>query len=212
MNYRTLTLAVLIVLLTPSLIAVAQSPELVTYDGILKVGKYESTINYLGNESGDLAVFCFRNKSAAGRAILSKCRHGELCRFTGYLRWSDCHPVGPVSATGRIVSIKSVARPACSQPAAERNKLVDEAQRNEFTLRRVEFIGLTYTPYHLPRGRMTINEGDVFTRAKLVRNLRRMSGLRRAIYPIRLADVIIQLDRSYGLVDMTICFRQRPRR
>ena len=102
----------------------------------------------------------------------------------------------------------------CSQPAAEQNKLIDETQRNEFTLRRVEFVGLTYTRDHVLRDRMTpiINEGDVFTRAKLVRSLRRMSALKRAIYPLRLTNVIVQLDRSEGLVDLTICFRQRPRR
>ena len=105
--------------------------------------------------------------------------------------------------------------PGCSQPAAERNKLMDDAQRNEFTLRRVEFVGLTYTRDHVLRDRMTpvINEGDVFTRAKLVTSLRRMSGLKRAIYPLRLTNVVIQLDRSQGgFVDMTVCFRQRPRR
>jgi hypothetical protein len=102
----------------------------------------------------------------------------------------------------------------CLQPAAEQNKLIDEAQRNEFTVRRVEFVVLTYTRDHVLRDRMTpiVNEGDVFTRDKLVRSLRRMSGLKRAIYPLRLTDVIIRLDRSDSLVDMTICFRQRPQR
>ena len=103
---------------------------------------------------------------------------------------------------------------ACSQPAAERNKLMDEAQRNEFSVRRVEFIGLTYTRDYVMRKQMTpiVNEGDVFTRDKLVRSLRRMSSLKRAIYPLRLSDVEIRIDRAQGLVDMTICFRQRPRR
>ena len=90
---------------------------------------------------------------------------------------------------------------------------MDEAQRNEFSVRRVEFVGLTYTRDHVLRDRMTpiVNEGDVFTREKLVRSLRRMSALKRAIYPLRLTDVVIRLDRPDGLVDMTICFRQRPR-
>ena len=106
------------------------------------------------------------------------------------------------------------ATSSCSQPSAERNKLIDEAERNEFTLRRTEFVGLTYTRDHVLRDRMTptINEGDVFTRDKLVRSLRRMSGLKRAIYPLRLTDVVLQLDRSDRLIDVTICFRQRPRR
>src|SRR5258707_13883663 len=98
----------------------------------------------------------------------------------------------------------------CSQPTDERNKLVDEAQRNEFTVRRVEFVGLTYTRDQVLRDRMTpiVNEGDVFTRDKLVRSLRHMSGLNRAIYPLRLTDVVIQLDRRDSHVDMTICFQQ----
>ncbi len=108
-----------------------------------------------------------------------------------------------------------VGNSSCSQTvqtAAERNKLIDEAQHDEFTLRRVEFVGLTYTRDHVLRDRMTpiINEGDVFTRGKLVTSLRRMSALKRAIYPLRLTNVVIQLDRQEHLVDMIICFRQRP--
>ena len=109
--------------------------------------------------------------------------------------------------------VANTSNPACYQPVAERNKILDEAQRNEFTVRRVEFVGLTYTRDQTLRDRMTpiINEGDVLTREKLVRSLRRMSGLKRAIYPLRLANVALRVDRQYGLVDMTICFRQRPR-
>ena len=103
----------------------------------------------------------------------------------------------------------------CAQPSAERDKLMDEARRNEFTLRRVEFVGLTYTQDHVLRDRMTpvINEGEVFTRAKLVTSLHRMSGLKQAIYPLHLTNVVVQLDRSQGgFVDLLVCFRQRPRR
>lgn len=97
---------------------------------------------------------------------------------------------------------------------------MDEAQRHEFTVRRVEFVGLTYTRDNVLRDRMTpiINEGDVFTRDKLARSLRRMSALNRAIYPLRLANVVIRLDRSDSHVDMTICLgsalviRQRRQR
>ena len=107
----------------------------------------------------------------------------------------------------------NASNPPCYQPAAERNKILDEAPLKEFTVRRVEFVGLTYTRDRTLRHRMTpiINEGDVLTREKLVRSLRRMSELKRAIYPLRLTDVALRVDRQQGLVDMTICFRQRPR-
>ena len=109
--------------------------------------------------------------------------------------------------------VANASNPACYQSASERNKILEEAQRNEFTVRRVEFVGLTYTRDQTLRDRMTliINEGDVLTRDKLVRSLRRMSGLKRAIYPLHLTDVALRVDRQDGLVDMTICFRQRPR-
>jgi surface antigen-like variable number repeat protein len=109
--------------------------------------------------------------------------------------------------------VANASDPACSQSAAERNKFIDEAERNEFTLRRTEFVGLTYTRDHVLRDRMTpiINEGDLFTRDKLVRSLRRLSSLKRTLYPVRLTDVELRLDRSERLVDITICFRERPR-
>ena len=110
---------------------------------------------------------------------------------------------------GQQESHKSVP---CSQPAAARNKLMDEAQRNQFTVRRVEFVGITHTPDTLVRGRIgsIMNEGDLFTRQNLLRSLRRMSRL-KAIYPVRLTNVEIRLDKSDRHVDMVICFTERPR-
>jgi hypothetical protein len=100
----------------------------------------------------------------------------------------------------------------CSQSAADRNKLMDEAQRNQFTVRRVEFLGITHTPDTMVRGRMTLlNEGEVFTRQKLLRSLRRVSTLKR-IHPVQLTNVEIRLERPDRIVDMSICFTERPRR
>ena len=109
--------------------------------------------------------------------------------------------------------VANASNPACYQPTVERNRILAEAQRNEFTVRRVEFVGLTYTRDRTLRNRMTpiINEGDVLTRDKLVRSLRGMSALKRVIYPLHLTDVVLRVDSQNGLVDMTICFRQRPR-
>ena len=101
----------------------------------------------------------------------------------------------------------------CSQSAAEQTNLIDEAQRNRFTVRRVEFLGLTYTRDALVRGRMRaiMNEGDLFTRERLLSSLRQMSTLKR-IYPVRLKDVEFRIARADQLVDLAICFTERPLR
>ena len=100
---------------------------------------------------------------------------------------------------------------ACAQPKTERDNLMNEAQRNQFTVRRVEFLGLTHTRDALVRARMgsLMNEGDLFTRQKLLRSLRRMSML-KLIYPVQLKDVEIRLDGSERQIDMAICFTERP--
>ena len=112
-------------------------------------------------------------------------------------------PVGPFSAMGNFV---------CNQSTTERNALMSEAERNTFTVRRVEFIGLTYTHDQIVRDRMTplVQEGDIFSRDKLVKSLQNMSRL-RTINPLRLRDVVIQLNESEKLVDMIICFKQKAR-
>lgn len=81
-----------------------------TYEGVLKVGKTQSQIVYLGEESGDLAVFCFKNNSVVGRKILANCKNGKLCKFTGNINWKGCNVIPEASASGTIISIKSVKR------------------------------------------------------------------------------------------------------
>ena len=100
----------------------------------------------------------------------------------------------------------------CSQPAAEQDTLISEAEKGRYTVRRVEFIGLTYTRDEVLRRRITIllQEGDLFTRDRLVRSLQNVSRL-KAIYPVRQSHVVIQLDRTEKAIDMIICFRERRR-
>jgi hypothetical protein len=101
----------------------------------------------------------------------------------------------------------------CNQSVAERNALMSEAERDTFTVRRVEFIGLTYTHDQVVRDRMTplVQEGDLFSRKKLVKSLQSMRRLRASINPLRLSDVVVQLNRSEKSVDFIICFKQKPR-
>ena len=112
-------------------------------------------------------------------------------------------PAVPFSAMGSF---------ACNQSMTERNALMREAERNTFTVRRVEFIGLTYTHDQIVRDRMTplVQEGDIFSREKLVMSFQNVSRL-RTINTLRLRDVRIQLNTSEKSVDMIICFKQKPR-
>lgn len=84
--------------------------------GQLHLGKSESYIFYVGRESGDFAAFCFANDSDAGRAILSACKNGDQCEFTGTVGEGACQVPNleaDLSASGRItkvVSAKSLGR------------------------------------------------------------------------------------------------------
>jgi outer membrane protein assembly factor BamA len=104
------------------------------------------------------------------------------------------------------------ASSGCSQPAAEQDTLVREAEANQYTVRRVEFLGNNYTRDRVLRQRMwSINEGEIFTGEKLVRSLESVSRLRKIIHPVKLKDVIINLNKPDKMVDMLICFKERWR-
>ena len=99
--------------------------------------------------------------------------------------------------------------------------MMRQAEQNQFTVRRVEFVGLTYTRDDVVRPRMTrfkdgdrtisFNEGDLFTRRKLVLSLRNMNKLRSEFYPVRLSDVEVRLNESEKTIDMAICFKPKRR-
>lgn len=98
----------------------------------------------------------------------------------------------------------------CKQP--EREALMKDAEQRKFMLRRVEFVGLTHTPDAKMRSRMSkFNEGDFFSRAKLIESLAKMNRLRNEIYPVRLTDVMLHENESDKTVDVTICFRSKRR-
>ncbi len=98
---------------TPVASTTAEKPstgESVTFKGRLHSNEKESTILYYGEESGDLAGFCFDNDSDAGRRILAACKAGEICEFSGEVDYSatDCpFDEGRFSAEGRITKLTS---------------------------------------------------------------------------------------------------------
>lgn len=80
-------------------------------DGELQVGKTESVILYVGEESGDYAAYCFANDSDAGKAILAACKDKQQCEVKGTIDGTaKCKVPGleaDLSDSGRITSVKS---------------------------------------------------------------------------------------------------------
>lgn len=98
----------------------------------------------------------------------------------------------------------------CYQPVAEQRSFIRRAESDKYTLRRVEFYGNQNTSDPLLRRRLTLNEGNFFTRASLMRSLKRLSGL-MVIKPVGLTGVKIRLDHDEKLVDVVICLEERRR-
>ena len=80
--------------------------------GNLQVGRTESVILYVGEESGDYAAYCFTNGSASGRAIMAACKNGEQCEFSGNVDYgSGCKVPGleaDLSASAKVLKVESV--------------------------------------------------------------------------------------------------------
>jgi len=118
----------------------------------------------------------------------------------------------PQHAKPQDVQKVETATDYCSQPAREQAALIREAEARRYLTRRVEFSGNQYTRDMVLRREFVkgLNEGDLFTRRSLLSSLRNVSKL-KVIYSIKLRDVVVRLDRDEKLVDMLICFRERPR-
>jgi methylphosphotriester-DNA--protein-cysteine methyltransferase len=94
------------------------------------------------------------------------------------------------------------------QPATQQRSLMRAAQKHRYTVRRVEFYGNVNTRDNILRRRILLNEGDIFTKERLIRSIERLNTV-KIIKPVRLSDVEIRLDKEDKLVDMLICFAER---
>jgi hypothetical protein len=104
-------MAMVLIALAFGLTVRGQSTEYATFEGQLKIGKTESVIIYLSEVTDEFWGFCFRNKSAAGRAILAKCENGDECEFTGEVDpRKNCAPQAGVNGKARITLVKAVRR------------------------------------------------------------------------------------------------------
>src|SRR5215213_1716974 len=89
----------------------AAESEASEVEGELQVGKTESVILYVGEETGDYAGYCFTNDSEAGRAILAACKDKERCSVKGTVdHEAGCKVPGleaTLSDSGKITKVES---------------------------------------------------------------------------------------------------------
>lgn len=99
----------------------------------------------------------------------------------------------------------------CGHSADLRNPMIEVAERSQFNVRYVEIVGNTYTRYREFGKRMYQTEGDIFSREKLEKSVKRISKM-RTIYPINMDNIEIRLDRKNGYIDIVFCVKQKPRK
>lgn len=112
---------------------------------------------------------------------------------------------------GHSVFHFQTSKSPCSQPTAEQSSLIRKAQKNRYLIRRVEFIGNEKTRDSVLRRRILLQEGNVFTRAILIKSLASVSTL-KIVYPVTLNDVVALLNDEEKTIDVLICFKERRRR
>lgn len=94
--------------------------------------------------------------------------------------------------------------------AAYYSELVREAERNEYTLRRVEFSGNEQIRDDVLRKQLAQGEGDVLSLKLLDQGLKNFNNL-GSLYPVTLNNVEARLDREEKIIDLTIYLRERRR-
>lgn len=105
-------------------------------------------------------------------------------------------------------SAQNRARETCGQTTAAQTPSLREAIDQRYTLRRVEFIGNETICDDDLRRRVVLREGDLFSQRDLARTLVSLNRLRK-LYPLTMRDVMVRLDRTEKLIDLTLCVHER---
>ena len=109
-------------------------------------------------------------------------------------------------------STQNQTREPCGQTTAEQTPWLREVIDRRYTLRRVEFIGNETLSDHDLRRSVVLREGDLFSQRNLAKTLVSLNKL-KTLYPVTMRNVIVRLDRTEKLIDMTFCIRElRSRR
>jgi outer membrane protein assembly factor BamA len=97
---------------------------------------------------------------------------------------------------------------ACSQSESERTANLEEAEKGGYAIGQVGFLGNHATRDSVLRRRILLEEAEPLTRAKIEESLKRLSKL-KMVYPLRFANVEIQLDRANKIAQLTICVTEK---
>jgi hypothetical protein len=90
-------------------------------------------------------------------------------------------------------------------------RLMADAEKNRYTIRRLEFVGNTSTrDSALRKQTHELQEGEIFSHVKLRHSLASLSRL-RGIYPVGIGDVDAYLNEDESTIDLTIYVRPRSR-
>lgn len=104
-----------------------------------------------------------------------------------------------------------LVRFGCTQPAREQAAIISEAEANQYSIRRLEFLGNeSISDWVLRRRMWALQEGEKFRKSNVVRSLKSVSRL-KTLHPVRFSDVMLRLEESDKLVDMVICFKEKKR-
>ena len=106
--------------------------------------------------------------------------------------------------------VSGQSKTSCDQERAVQEQLIREAQVRPYVVRRISIDGNIYIRDREFRNRFVLNEGDIFTRAGLLKSLQNASRM-HSIYPIGLRNVEVQLDRERYDVILLFCVRERSR-
>jgi outer membrane protein assembly factor BamA len=124
--------------------------------------------------------------------------------------WLNSSSAVQLESEALVVQVKERTALNCTQPVAEQEAVIREADKAGFTLRRIELIGNVSTTDEMLHRRIVtrMEEGNLFSRRNLMASLKSISRV-RTIYPVTMTDVVVQLDHSEKTLDVRICIKER---
>ncbi len=87
-------------------------------------------------------------------------------------------------------------------------KSIEEAEANEYYVRRIEIAGNLTTRHRVFAEKMAFGEGDIFTRKLLEKSIKNVSRIKQ-IYPIRLDNIEVRLDKNSKDIDLLFVVVER---